>query len=104
MESRLLVMTVEIKDPDFSQVPSKEKQLGIERSEISEMNDRIKESYRSTWIKSEDRMISFPAVVKYYNGVTRLYNTKIGFEQDKQSDYWEIKYYLLLPPIPEIER
>jgi hypothetical protein len=33
---------------DLSQVPSKEKQLGIERSEISEMNDRIKDSRRIT--------------------------------------------------------
>lgn len=29
--------------PDLSQVPSKEKQLGIEQSEISEMNERIKQ-------------------------------------------------------------
>jgi len=34
-------------NPDFSEVPSKEKQLGIITSEISEMNDRIKNRYKT---------------------------------------------------------
>jgi hypothetical protein len=54
-----------------------------------------------TWKKFDGTIESFPCVVKYKNGVTRMYNSKIVFDFNQKSNGWEINRYFPIPPIQD---
>jgi hypothetical protein len=69
---------------------------------LSLLLDDVESELRSSpWKKFAGTIESFPCVVKYKNGVTRMYNSKISFDLTQKFPSWEINRYLPIPPIQD---